>query len=96
MILNDREMATKALTLKVDITRLLRMELGKSCAVTCPDGKVTVALSQYDCEKNYGKFLQRIHQVIEGHCPKRDENIFIHVSDQAGLFRNIVKIWKSA
>ena len=88
-------MATKALTLKVDIALLLGMELGESCAVTCPDGKVTVVLSQYDCEKNYSKFVQRIHQVVEECYPKRSENIFIQVSDQAGLFKNVLKIWKS-
>jgi hypothetical protein len=42
-------------TLIEDIAGLLRMELGESCAVTCPEGKVTVVLSRDDCEKNYGQ-----------------------------------------
>jgi hypothetical protein len=89
-------MATKELTLKTNITNLLRTEFGDAGVVTCPDNQVTVVISKNNCEQNYGNILQQIHRVIEEYCPNRNENVFILVRDEAGSFQNILKIWKSA
>jgi hypothetical protein len=91
-----KAMATKELVLKTNITRLLRTEFGEAGMVTCPDEQVTVIISRNSCEQNYGHILQQIHRVIEEYCPDRNEHIFILVRDEAGSFKNILKIWKSA
>jgi hypothetical protein len=88
-------MATASITLTEDIARSLRTALGGSGNVSCPDGKITVVLSRTDCEKNYGQVLQQIHRIIAEYCPERDEHIFIRVQDEAGLFQNVLKIWKT-
>jgi hypothetical protein len=88
-------MTTKALTLTEDIARLLRMELGDSAKIACPDGKITAVLSSTACEKNYGLIVQQIHRIIEECCPDRHENLFIHVQDRADAFHHVLKIWKS-
>jgi hypothetical protein len=95
IIINATDMPTKALTLTGDIASSLRIELGGSADVSCPDGKLTVVLSSIDCEKNYGHILLQIHRVIDERCPDRNENVFIHLQDQAGTFHNVLKIWKS-
>jgi len=89
-------MATKELILTGDIAQLLCMELGDAGAVDCPDGQLTVTLSRTNCEKNYGNIVRRIHRVIDRSYPERKENVFILVRDEAGVFQNVMKIWKSA
>jgi len=88
-------METKEFTLNEDIARLLRIELGDAGAVASLDGKITVILSRADFEKNYGNIIQQIHRVIDESYPDRSENVFILVRDEAGLFQNRMKIWKS-
>jgi hypothetical protein len=87
-------MATEELTLTGDIVQLLRIELMDSCAIGCSDGQVTVTLSRTNCEKNYGNIVQHIHRVIDRRYPERSENVFILLRDEAGVFQNVMKIWK--
>jgi len=89
-------MATKELTLKSNITRLLSTEFGNIGMVTCPDNQVTIIISRKNCEQHYGNFVQQIHRVIEEYCPYRTENVFILIRDEDGTFKNTLKIWKSA
>jgi hypothetical protein len=89
-------MIKKELPLKATITRLLSIEFGNTCLVTCPDNQITFTMTGNSCQQNFGETLQQIHRVIDECCPERHENVFILVRDEAGSFQNLMKIWKSA
>jgi hypothetical protein len=92
---NNGAMATKELSLKTDIARLLRVEFGAAGVVTCPGKQITLTISTSSLQRNYGSVLQQIHRVINECYPDRTEHMFILICDEAGSFKNIIKVWKS-
>ena len=89
-------MAINPLYLKLKVIRLLSLEFGTSGNVSMSDDQVMLVISRADYEQRLGDILQRIHRVIDEYCPHRSEHLFILVLDDAGIYENNIKIWKSA
>jgi len=89
-------MAINPVYLKLKVTRLLSLEFGTTGSVTFPGDQVILVISRADYEQRLGDVLQRVHRVIDEYCPHRSEHLFILLRDDAGVYENKIKIWKSA
>ncbi len=88
-------MAITQRNLKAKVTQLLADEFGESGKVTPAGDQVIIVISRADYEQRHGEILQQIQRAIDKNCPVRSEHLFILVRDDAGIYENRVKIWKS-
>jgi hypothetical protein len=80
-------MALKESCLKRNVSRLLSIEFGDSGAVTCTDSLIRAVISKINFAPNFGNILQQIQRVIDECYPDRNEDLFIQIEDEAGLFK---------
>lgn len=79
-----------------DVATLLQKLLQKEAEVTYDNRKITVIISREIFEHRFGVLLHRMQLAIDEQFLARINDLSILVTDAAGRFEHLFKIWKTS